>query len=310
MADFPNLTIRQLQTFREVMRTGSISEAGRTLGRTQPAISSMIAAIETQLGFPLFVREHSRLVPRPEAQYFLEEAEEVLSRLERAQRAMMELSNRRRGNLRIACYPAASGVFLPRLLVEFLADRPKVKADLMMRSSLVVEDLVASQEYDIGLAETPQPRPSIQIQSFEMGSVVALAPDDPLAALPVVTPQDLSGKPLAMLFEEHVNTIALRAVFRQAGATVNQRFSLRTYLPTLELVAGGLCASVIDRITVASYSGTGVVFRDFAPALPTGISILMPAHRPPSQITLAFHARLSQEMQRLEDLSYQADRPA
>ncbi|WP_425404432.1 LysR family transcriptional regulator [Hwanghaeella sp.] len=306
MALLPNLTIRQLQTFREVMRTGSISEAGRALGRTQPAISSMIAAIERELGFPLFQRDHGRLVPRPEAQYFLEEAEEVLGRLERAQQAMMELSSHKRGSLRIACYPAGSGVFLPRLLVEFLRDRPEVKADLMMRSSLVVEDLVASQEYDIGLAETPKPRPSIQIETYRMSGVVALPADDPLTGLSVITPRDLSGKPLAMLFDEHVTTIALREVFREAGAAINPRFTLRTFLPTLELVAGGLCAAVIDPMTVASYSGTGVVFRSFAPRMTTGISILMPAHRPPSQLTMAFHERLSQEMQRLEEQTYPA----
>ncbi|HCH25182.1 MAG TPA: LysR family transcriptional regulator, partial [Oceanospirillaceae bacterium] len=37
-----NFSIRQLQAFREVMRTGSISEAARALNRTQPAVSSLI----------------------------------------------------------------------------------------------------------------------------------------------------------------------------------------------------------------------------------------------------------------------------
>ena len=77
----PNLTLRQLQTFREVMRSGSISDASRTLLRTQPAVSTMIANIERELGFSLFVREHGRLTPTAEAHYFLEEAEEVLDRL-------------------------------------------------------------------------------------------------------------------------------------------------------------------------------------------------------------------------------------
>ncbi|MGB0912511.1 MAG: LysR family transcriptional regulator, partial [Phaeobacter italicus] len=36
-----NLSIRQLQAFREVMRSGSVSEAARILGRTQPAISAL-----------------------------------------------------------------------------------------------------------------------------------------------------------------------------------------------------------------------------------------------------------------------------
>ena len=134
----PNLTIRQLQTFREVMRSGSISEASRTLLRTQPAVSTMIANIEKELGFNLFVREHGRLTPSPEAHYFLEEAEEVLDRLDRTVRTMSEFGTLDRGSLRIACHPASSGFFLPKVLAEFLKGRPDVKADLVMRSSQVI----------------------------------------------------------------------------------------------------------------------------------------------------------------------------
>ena len=299
----PNLTIRQLQTFREVMRTGSISEAGRALGRTQPAISSMITAIERELGFPLFLREHGRLTPCPEAHYFLEEADEVLGRMERAQRAMVEFSTRRRGHLRIATHPAASGYFLPQILADFLRDRPQVKADLMMRTSQVVEDHIASQEYDIGLAETPPPRPSIRIEPYDLRCAVAVAEGSPLAQMPILTPADLDGHPMAMLFDEHVVSVGTRRAFDRAGARLERRFTLRTFLPALELVAGGFCASVVDPITAASNRSPGVIFRKFQPAIISNISILLPAHRPASQLTKAFHALLSTRMRALTLIS-------
>ena len=184
----PNLTIRQLQTFREVMRSGSISEASRTLLRTQPAVSTMIANIEKELGFNLFAREHGRLTPSPEAHYLLEEAEEVLERLDRTVRTMSEFRTLDRGHLRIACHPASSGFFLPKVLAEFLRGRPDVKADLMMRTSQVVEDMIASQEYDIGLAETPLERSSFNIESFDLECVIALPEADPLANNDILTP--------------------------------------------------------------------------------------------------------------------------
>ena len=34
-----NISLRQITTFREVMRSGSISQAARTVMRTQPAVS-------------------------------------------------------------------------------------------------------------------------------------------------------------------------------------------------------------------------------------------------------------------------------
>ncbi|MBO6837938.1 MAG: hypothetical protein JJ881_17365, partial [Alphaproteobacteria bacterium] len=84
-------------------------------------------------------------------------------------------------------------------------------------------------------------------------------------------------------------------------------FCLRTLLPTLDLGAGGLCASIVDRITVATYSGSDIVFRDFRPSIASRISILRPAHRPASQLALAFHDLLCGAMRNLETTDNVAD---
>ena len=298
----PNLTLRQLQTFREVMRSGSISDASRTLLRTQPAVSTMIANIERELGFSLFVREHGRLTPTAEAHYFLEEAEEVLDRLDRTVRTMSEFGTLDRGSLRIACHPASSGFFLPKVLAAFLKDRPEVKADLMMRTSQVVEDLIASQEYDIGLAETPTPRSSIKIETFDLECVIALPEIDPLAQKDVLRPTDLRDYPMAMLFGDHPVTVATQAAFASCDAAINRRFVLRTFLPSLQLVGAGLCGAVVDRITAATSPAPGVVFRKFAPAITSSVSLLLPAHRPTSVLTNAFRIHLREQLAQIDGI--------
>ena len=56
------MTLAQLIAFREVMLTGSISQAARNLGRTQPALSSTLASLERDLGFALFERRRKHLL--------------------------------------------------------------------------------------------------------------------------------------------------------------------------------------------------------------------------------------------------------
>ncbi len=293
-----NLSFRQLRTFREVMRTGSVSEAARALGRTQPAVSAMIAGLERELGFSLFERERGRLLPRPEAHYFLEEAEHVLSRLSQSARVMQDIGNLEQGVLRIACNPASSGFFVPEVVSHFLKDRPEVKVSIMMRSSAVIEEWIASQQYDVGVAETPAPRRSIQMQSFEVLCYCALRRDDPLAALPAITPEILDGRPLAALFPEHQTFQTLAGHFEAAGATVNQRFELRTFQPALKLVEAGLCYCVCDAVTVSSYQSYSaddqkIVFRPFKPETRLSMAILTPAHRPPSLLAQGLCALLA-----------------
>ncbi len=73
-ADFPN--IRHLRAFREVVKTGSISEAANRVHLSQPAVTQAIRKLEETLAVQLFVRRSNGL--------FSSEACEILSpRVER-----------------------------------------------------------------------------------------------------------------------------------------------------------------------------------------------------------------------------------
>ena len=50
------MNFRQFEVFEAVMRTGSLSEAARALGVTQPAVSKSLRLTEQAAGFVLFRR--------------------------------------------------------------------------------------------------------------------------------------------------------------------------------------------------------------------------------------------------------------
>ncbi|SIO43862.1 DNA-binding transcriptional regulator, LysR family [Rhodovulum sp. ES.010] len=288
-----NLSLRQIATFREVMRSGSISQAARTVGRTQPAVSTMIATMEQELGFPLFIREQGKLTPTPEAHYFLEEAEAILARVERTKLTLGHIRALERGKLRIACHPAASSLFLPRLLTEFLEGRSEVDIVFNMRSSDLIEDLVASQQFDIGFAETPRRRASIDQTDFDLECVCVLRADDPLARAEVITPDTLDGRPMAVLFDEHPTAVQTEAAFRSAGRRLNKRLELRTSLPGLQFVASGYCYMICDMITAYSHvvqmpRSADLVIRRFSPRISNRVSILTPGYVTRALIAQAF----------------------
>ncbi|PVZ72411.1 LysR substrate-binding domain-containing protein [Pelagibaculum spongiae] len=297
-----NLTIRQLQCFRDVMRAGSISEAARTLNRTQPAVSAMIASLEDGLGLSLFERQRGRLVPKAEAYYFLEETEVILERLSQSTRTMKEIGDLQQGRLRIACMPATAQWYMPKLLAEFVKDKPKLSASLMMRSSAIVEEWVASQQYDIGLCETPLTKNrAITAEGFDLDCVCALPIDDPLTAKPSITPADLDGFPMATLNTDHPTYLDTSKIFAQAQANLVQRFELRNFQPAMELVEQGLCYCICDPITAASYrdnheNRAAIVFKPFTPSIQLSISLINPAHRPLSLLAEDFRALISRRL--------------
>jgi len=301
-----HLSLRQLTTFREVMRSGSISQAARSVGRTQPAVSTMIRTLEDQLGFDLFARAEGKLTPTPEAHFFLEECEDILDRVERTERTLSRISTLQSGTLKIACHPAASSVFLPRLLTRFLADKDDLKLSLIMRSSDVIEDLIASQQYDVGFAETPAPRASIVQTDYDLDCVCVLRADDPLACASVITPEDLDGRPMAALFEEHSTAIQTNAAFRSAGCRFNKRLELRTFRPGLQFVAAGTCVMVCDMITAYSHllqapAAHGVAIRRFRPRISNRISILTPGYATRSLAARGFIGELQRAVARMRE---------
>lgn len=304
MGEFMDISLRQIRAFREVMRLGSISEAARALGRTQPTVSTTIANLEQELGFVLFERQKSRMLPTPEAHYFLEESIFVLDRLNRFSRTMRQIGNMNKGTLKIACLPLASTFLLPREIVKFTKDRPEVSVSLMMRSSEIVQELVASQQVDIGFAENPEPRATLNIRSFEFDCVCALHIDDPLASRSVITPSDLDGRPLAALSREHPMNRAITKVFEESGSTMFHRFDFQTTLPALELVENNVCCAIFSSIAAASYQiyrhgNPKIVFRPFRPLITSSVSVLTPARRPQSLLAKAFNSQFVSTLETL-----------
>lgn len=297
----PNLSIRQLQTFREIMRTGSVSAASRVLGRSQPSVSAMLANLEAELGFDLFERRKGRLVPKSEAHFFFEETEEILDRINRSAQTMREIGNLDRGRLKVASLPGASLFLLPQIVANFVKDRPNVDVSIMTRTSIKVRDWVASQQYDVGIVEMPEQHKLINIQPIELECMCALRKDDPLAAKPVLTPDDLDNAPMAALLKEHLTTRNAERAFSEAGKRFRVRFETSVFIPTLTLVEQGVAYALVDQISAASYrlyrGKEGVLtFRSFRPRLPFDIAVLTPAHRPPSRLAVAFCDRIENDV--------------
>lgn len=288
-----NISIRQMITFREVMRCGSVSRAASLLHRTQPAVSTAIANLESELGFSLFDRGHGKLTPTPEAKYFLEECEAVLDRLDRARHAVGRVNALNSGHLRIACHPAAANLFMPRTLRQFLSDKENVKLTMVMRASSVIEDLIAAQQFDLGFAESPQPRASIDAEDFDLECVCVLRRSDPLARERMITTGHLDGRPLALLLEDHPVALSIADAFASTGCSLNNRISLRTFLPGLEFVAAGMCYMICDTVTAYSHILHGpyreeLVLRKFLPRIGSSVSIMRPSYTVASLITTEF----------------------
>ena len=72
------MELRQLEAFAAVMSTGSVTAAGRLLGRSQPAISRLLQELEAEIGYALFSRS-PRVTPTEQGFLLYEDVERALA---------------------------------------------------------------------------------------------------------------------------------------------------------------------------------------------------------------------------------------
>ena len=75
--------IHKLDVFRSVMECGTMVDAARDLGLSQPAVSQHIQQLEEDLKLKLFYREHGRLIATASALDLLDEVASAFENFDR-----------------------------------------------------------------------------------------------------------------------------------------------------------------------------------------------------------------------------------
>ena len=303
------LNLKQLKAFREVINTGSVSEAARRLHRSQPAISATLASLERELGMALFLRQGMRLTPVPEAYYLLKESEEILRRVEGAERIMNDVKNSSRGDLEVASMPGPSVVVVPHLIGQFALEHAGARFSLVSKSSVEVEQTVSAQNSDLGLADydlLDDPESTlVHHEIFDFDCYCAMRADDPLSSRELIKPQDLANRPMATLYQNHPTCEQTRRAFEGEGVDLNTRFQAQYFIALFAYISEGLACSIIDRLSIKSYfllnpdAGRKLVFRPFRPRVNLRISLITPAYRPVSIVANSFTRHCSEYLQSL-----------
>jgi DNA-binding transcriptional LysR family regulator len=133
---------RALEVFAAVMREGSFSAAGRTLGLTPSAVARSIDRIEARLGVRLLLRSTRALTPTAEGQAYLQTARRILADLDDAEQQLAD-QGAPRGRLRISAALSHGRLCIVPLLGEFAALYPHILVDFALSDGIV--DIAAGQ---------------------------------------------------------------------------------------------------------------------------------------------------------------------
>ena len=186
-----NITLRQLEVFAEVLKSGSTTQASVMLALSQSAVSAALTDLEGQLGVQLFdrvgkrlvVNEHGRLL-YPRALALLEQTTEI-----------EQLFREDNGAIRVYASSTIGNYILPAMIARYRQDFPDLPLELSVGNSQDVINAVLDFRVDIGLIEGPCHSTEIISEPWlEDELVVFAAPSSPLTKGPV-TLEQLAASP-------------------------------------------------------------------------------------------------------------------
>lgn len=288
---------REIEIFAAVMLHGTTTKAADSLEITQPAVSKALIQIADKAGFKLFRKVRQRLVPTPEAHILYAEIETVFASARLISRTAREIRELRTGRLSITSLPAFGVTLLPEIVAKFSDLYPTIAISVDIRATTTVVQRASRNQIDIGIGATlDEDNPSISRRVFASTPAVCVMPaGHPLAALPVITLEDLRGQSFVSLASQDPMRLKLDRLCEQAGITRNVRIEASLSQACLGLVAAGAGIAVVDRLSAWMARHQPIEIRAFDPMLDISLSIYRPWGVVASSVSEAFSNHMIQE---------------
>ncbi len=246
MAAAAMLETKQLKIFKTIVEVGSFTRAGARLNLSQPAISQHIRALEEHLGVPVLLRVGKRARPTPAGEVLLHCAEQVLDKIEDAERLLAEQGVGGGGVVRIGGADAACQHLLPPVLKEFMAQFPRVHVQLAGAHTNATIGRVLAGELDLGIVTLPIETDRIRVTELGRDELVAVvAPDHAWAERRRVQAADFGDEPLILYDRESRMTESLLQFLLEEGVFPRVTMEVDQVPVVKELVRTGLGIAVL-----------------------------------------------------------------
>lgn len=283
------LNLRQIEVFRAIMLSGSISGASKLLFVSQPAVSRLIAYTEQRLGLMLFQRIKGRLYPTPEAHRLFVEVTALYQNVQRVNEVADNLVESREGQLRLSCSPSLGQSLLPRAIAQFRRRYPQMRIVLQTQIPATLQQALLTQQVELGVAYMPVEHPSLASQPLYENKIVAVLPKGhPLAAQGQVEIRDLVMEPLIGYSADIPFGMLINRLFGDEDSRPEPLIEVQQAHVACALVQAGAGVALVDEITVAGPTWSKVVAVPIRGTVSAPVNVFHLQLQPLSRPALAF----------------------
>jgi DNA-binding transcriptional LysR family regulator len=246
------ITLRQIQGFVHICRSGGFTAAAEKLGLTQSGISLLLQSLERAIDAQLIERPSRTLVLTEAGQRFLPIAKRILDDVDLAVGSGQHTAQRR-GRITVSALPTLAAALLPKAIMAFRKQAPAI--DVQVRDMLTDEIVESVRRGDahFGLGAFLQRSDDLVMRKLFRDRLVALAGP---ALIPnkmrAIKWTELGRLPLILMGRDSNIRGLTDLAFFEHRLDVRPAFEVQYVTTAVAFARAGLGVAVIPRLEAAA----------------------------------------------------------
>jgi DNA-binding transcriptional LysR family regulator len=264
----PTMNIKALQAFTAVMEEGSIGAAAKKVSLSQPALSRILAQLESEVELPLFDRSRRRLRPTAAAHVFLNDVRRIIDEWNELPRIAKRIGQGVTDRLRILTMDALAPSLVMPAIGRFAASAPQVKSTLNVISGLDWKLALQARAYDLSIAVLIGQIPGLVATPLcRLRAEVLLPPNHKLARHKRLNVEHLAKERLIGMGPDQLLRRQMDDLFLRAGIEPNYAIETTSATLAAQLVVRGAGLAVTDRLLCGALGIKGYELRPIDPPI-------------------------------------------
>ena len=238
------MSTARYRAFISVAQQGSLSAAARSLGVSQPTVSSQIATLERQSQIELFHRQGYRMTLTSAGHKLMALAQKLLALESETEFFLRDSGQLNQGELKIG---AVGPFHVIEMVASYRARHPQLQLSIRMGNSQQVLQDLENYTTDVSVLAGFYDRPELLALEYARHAIILFAHvDHPLARREQIEIHELRGQPLLLREQGSTTRSALEKVLQEAGIKPRTSLEIGSREAIREAVARGLGVGAVS----------------------------------------------------------------
>lgn len=246
--------IETLQTFCDLVDSGSFSLAAKQNLISQSAVSQQVRALEDRYGQKLLERGHPEgALPTAAGRLLYAESKEILNRFRTLEGKLRDRPRVMSGTVRVATVYSVGLHVLPPHIKGFLRDHPQVNIRLEYKRTDEIYAACLGGILQLGIVAFPLPKAQIEVVPLWHDRLVFVcSPEHRLASRAAIRLTDLRGEPFIAFDRDIPTRKAIDRILRARRISLSRSMEFDNIETIKRSVEAGLGISILPDDAVAN----------------------------------------------------------